>query len=72
MVSLYQLWTYLSSFFIACTSSIFNAQQCLKVSEYLPAYIADYQRFYSTAPYQYEKDLLNGSITTPKHIQELL
>lgn len=63
------LISYIVSYFILCTSSLFNASQCLKVWEYLPGYIADLYRFQSTTPYQQEKDYLN-EITRKKSLQE--
>ena len=70
MVSLYQLWNYLSSFFIVCTSSIFNFSQCLQVWNYIPGYTNDMVRFYSHAPYQMEKQYVHQVQT--QSIQNLL
>ena len=63
---IYQLWNYISSFVVMCSSSFFNAQQCLKVWEYMPPYIADLHRFYSQEPYYLEKYTLSTHEKTNK------
>ena len=52
------LASYIAGYFYVCTSSFFNATQCLKVWEYMPAYINDLTEFKSSTPYQSEKDYL--------------
>jgi hypothetical protein len=54
------IWNYVSSFFVICTSSWFNTTQCLKVWEYMPAYINDYVEFRRYGPYYREKEALKN------------
>lgn len=60
------LVSYIVGYLYACTSSFYNTTQCLKVWEYMPAYINDLIEFKSTTPYgdevvtfQSEKDYLS-------------
>ena len=54
---MFVLFNYISSFFLICTSNWFNFSQCVKVWEYFPAYIRDYQELKEFGPYYQEKGL---------------
>ena len=70
---IYQLWNYIASFIVMCSSSFFNAQQCLQVWNYMPAYLTDLNRAINHKPYQLEQELINEiRSSSPEYLQELL
>ena len=50
--------SYIVGMWMVCTSSWFNAGQCVRVWEYMPAYVNDYIQFVRFKPYYAEKQAL--------------
>ena len=62
MAALGAAMDYLIGLWLVCTSNTANLQECLRVWEYLPAYVEDYIEFKRVPPYQREKDALKNVI----------
>jgi len=52
------LLNYVVGMWMVCTHSWFNASQCVRVWEYMPAYVNDYAQFVQFEPYYAEKQAL--------------
>ena len=50
--------SYVVGMWMVCTQSWFNAGQCVRVWEYIPAYVNDYIDFVRYEPYYAEKKAL--------------
>ena len=50
--------SYIVGMWMVCTSNWFNAGQCVRVWEYMPAYVNDYIQFVRFKPYYAEKQAL--------------